>query len=66
MINENYLNILKGKYVLNEIWKDRFHGNITEDDYNSIRSEVFYGFKFEIYDYVRYIYKEYLNKKNNI
>ena len=66
MINENYLNILKGKYVLNEIWKDKIYGKITEDDYNDIRSDVFYCLTNELYSYLRIIYKKYLNKKNNI
>ena len=63
MVNENYLDILKGKYLLKELWKDKFYEKISENDYNSKRTEIYYGLQFELYEYIRYIYRDYLNKE---
>ena len=66
MINGNYLDILKGKYILKELWKDKFYGRITNEEYTDKRTDVFYCLKFGLYECVRYLYKDYINKRRGL
>lgn len=56
MINENYLTILKAKYLLKKLWLDKFYGKITTCEYNKKKDEICYSLKLELYDYINFIY----------